>query len=172
MAAQPDQGLLAEMLREVERVVDHQVRWMKHQDDKTEQTLALATATLGGGLVLATFLHQTRASDIASLVLVASASSANLASLWRLLRAYLGVPKLLRLGPHPGWIAEKSNDATWSKADHYLFLLAGFPRYYEQNAEMLARVARERLAGLRLLLVALLGYSSAAAYMLWKGVIL
>lgn len=48
-----ERWLLAEMLREAERVVDRTFRMAEETDDKTEQMMAMGIASLAGGLALA-----------------------------------------------------------------------------------------------------------------------
>lgn len=47
---------LREMLREMERVIDHQIRALEEQDDKSEQLIRLVIAALAGGIALGSFL--------------------------------------------------------------------------------------------------------------------
>lgn len=159
------------MLREAERAVDHQVRVMEEQDDKTERVRTLSVAALGGALALATFVRQFAPLDGPFLVVFGAGALANLLALLRFLRAYVALPKARATGPDPRWIAEKANESTWSRERHLIALLQNYPAYFDHNAAVLARVVAERLAGLLLLTGSLGAYAAGAIYILGKGVI-
>lgn len=164
-----DTDVLRELLRQAERVLDHQARGMEEQDDKTEQPLALGVATLGGGLALATWVTQVGGSDLFFGLLIAAGALVNLVSLPTLMGAYLVLPLTLQVGPHPRWLAEQARDLETVLREVLLDLVETGPAYYEMNANALIRTSRERGRGLRLLLVAVCLYVLSAAYMLVQG---
>lgn len=167
----PDERwLLAEMLREAERVVDRILRITEEQDDKSEQAIALAVATLGGGLALATFGVTRGQVGAVALAALALAAALNLAALRQLIDAYLGLASgvSLQLGPHPGWLAERSNDAQWTIESHVAAVLKAHERDIRTNLAALERVARRRRVGLKLVLWAL-GFDVVGACLILGG---
>lgn len=166
----PGDDVLREMLRELERILDQQLRAVEEQDDRAEQAITLAVATLGGGLGLATLLSGALYRDGVSLAFLGVSAGVNLASLAWLLRAYMGVPKALQVGPRPTWLRDKANDAGWTVQDHLLSMVTDVPDYCLANADILRRRASIILRGVWMLLLALAGYAIVTLYILGRGV--
>lgn len=162
------------MLRESERTIDQQVRAMEELDDKSEHMLTLGVAALGGGAALATFaIANARLSvDAVFLAGVFIAGSLNLLALLLLSASYIGFRQHIErhVGPRLAWIAEKSNDATWRLLDHYLSLVMDYPSYEDWNAKRMAASAKKRRYGLNALLLAVLAYGLAFAYILTASI--
>jgi hypothetical protein len=167
-----DRWLLAEMLREAERVADRILRMTEEQDDKSEQTIALGVAILGGGVGLAGLAAGRADLDGAALAALALAGSANLVALHRFLGAYVGArgASSLHLGPDPAWLAERARQPEWSARFHILAVLEGHASDIEVNRRAIANVVRRRRSGLQLLLFALGCYALCAFYIVGRGV--
>lgn len=154
------------MVREAERVVDRVFRMAEEQDDKSEAAITLGVATLGGGLVLATFGATHRQADIMGLLVVAVAATANLSALHHFLDGYLGLrgPFFLRIGPSPDWIAQRVQDASWSPAQHVRSVLIAADADVRENVASMSHVVGRRRTGMRMLLASLVAYTIAGFY--------
>lgn len=170
LMAGDDEPVLPEVLRQLERLIDHQARALEEQDDRTEQALTLSVAILGGALALASLVRSSAVLDGAFLALLGGSAVLNIAALAGFLRAYLGVPKAVSVGPDPHWMSGKANDADWRMPDLLLSVVTDDPDYYAANGVILRRVAKEQLRGASLLVASLGGYAMATFYILGKGV--
>ena len=165
--------LVLEMLREAERVLDHQVRALESQDHKTSQMMPLEIGMLGAALALRTFAAQSRVADVPFAILLTVSAVANLGALVFLLDAYIGLSsrRYVHVGPRLGWLAEKVLEDEWTMEDHCASLLADFRDYFTHNKLVFARVAEVRRHSFVALFVALGGYLVSAAYILSRAVV-
>lgn len=171
MVDEDERWLLAEMLREAERVVDRLFRMAEEQDDKTEQTIAFGVAALGGGLALMTFAAGQRILDVPGFVLLLGGGITNLLALQRFLGAYLGLPRAsgLFVGPDPSWLADAA-DALPDAVAHLHLVLRLHATTAPENLAALRRVAAQRRTGLGILLLALVQYAFGAFYIVGRTV--
>lgn len=168
MVDEREERLLLEMLREAERVVDAQFEGMREHDDKTESSLNLAAASLGGGLLLAGLLP---GAGVVPWSLAVAAATLNIVALGLLVASYIGFRKEggMALGPHPSWLSERAQDEDWKLTDHAASVLAGHARSVDANARKLDRVLSRRRAALAVLLGALALYAIQAAYIVGRA---
>lgn len=162
------------MLREQERVIDHQVRALEEQDDRSEQMIRLGIAALAGGIALGSLL--VRGSTAPSgriLASLAIAAVLNLASIVLVVHAYVGFRRHSEghVGPDPGWIAEKAMDGSWTLEEHLLSLIVDHPRYSDHNMTVMNRIADRRRKGVYLLLSSLLAYAVGYFYILSEVIV-
>lgn len=167
----PGDDVLREMLRELERILDQQLRAVEEQDDRAEQAVTVAIATLGGGLGLASVVAGVVPTDPMFLLLLGVAASVNLGALHHFLRAYLGIPKALQIGPQPAWVRSKARDPAWTMGDHLQSLVENLPDYCHGNADILRQRAAELYRGTKVLLMAIGAYAIATVYILGRGVL-
>lgn len=162
--------LLAEMLRESERILDHQVKALEELDDKSEQMLGLGVALLGGGVAFGVLVTTSNALAVNStfIGLLASAGLLNVAALAFFVGSYIGFVRHteVHVGPSLAWIRDKSNEASWSLMDHYLSVLFDIPSYYDWNNRKSVAAARRRQVGVYVLLVAVALYGIAFLFIL------
>lgn len=162
--------VLAEMLREAEKIVDHQVQAIEEMDDKAEQMIGIGIGTLGGGLALAAFLaDRTGVTGIvAPYSAVAIPLSLSVAAILFFLESYIGIlnPRSAAVGPDLRWIREKSNDSGWGLKDHYLSVLAAYPNFYDANMKKMEHSVTWRRRGLFVLMIAVASYAVGAYYIL------
>jgi hypothetical protein len=160
-----DPALLAELVRESERVVDWQVKAFERAEDKSDRLMSLALAVLGGGLAIGAIVNADGppAYGAIALGLVAGAACLNLTSLVFFLRASPGLLEQhdVRPGPAPRALSRRSLDNTWTLEDHYLDFLRSMADCHIENAANLARAVLGRRRGLRLLLCAIAAYALA-----------
>lgn len=167
-----ERWLLAEMLREAERVVDRTFRMAEETDDKTEQMMAMGIASLAGGLALASLAAGAERLDGTGLGLLILAGSVNLLAVHRFLEAYVGLPRStsLSLAPHPDWLREKAEDADWTAGAHLFALLHQHAAGVRANLKAIEMVVRRRRDGARLLLGSIGLFAIAAFYILGRTV--
>jgi hypothetical protein len=164
-----DDGLLREMLREAEGVLDQQLHALDELDDKTEQLLAVGVATAGAGIALFAFLAQRGGGvGLAAQAGWMASFASNLAALLAFLQAYVGfgARRLPKAGPSLSWLAEKANDAAWSLEAHVASVVAAYPEYFRNNDRVLVRQGRAQQIGLALLTASVLSYAGVAFYVL------
>lgn len=166
---------LREMLREQERVIDHQVHALEDHDQKSEHMIKVCIAALAGGVTLATILL--RGPHDVSLVTLAPFSGAailNLASLVLFVDAYVGFRRQAEahIGPDPAWIAQKADDAEWTLEEHLLSIIADHPRYSDHNLLAMERTTKRRRYGIYLLLASITAYAGAYIFILQEVMLL
>ena len=163
-------GVLAEMLREAERAVDQQLKVLEELDDKSEQLLAVALATLGSGLALVTFASGREALllDPSFRGLVGLAIVSNLCALLAVLRGYVGAGQGRErfAGPSPRWLKEKANLSDWTMERHQVTVIGGFADWFDHNAALMDAQRRTHRLGVLVLAVAVLLYAWAGIYVL------
>jgi hypothetical protein len=154
----PRAALLVEMVREAERVLDRVLRSMEEQDDKTEQGIALAIATLGGGLAIASLSEAARPILLAA---IGVGAALNLAAVAGFLDAYVGisggVPLCLALDPR--WLVDTAADDTWSLERHLEALVGAYGEAIRANVRALALVAQRRKRALTWLMASVAVYA-------------
>lgn len=157
--------LLAEMLSEAERVLDHQVHALEELDDKVEQLLALSVAVLLGAFALAAFLAERAGAWRLYAAGLSGGGLWNVAAIVRFARAYGVVDREVetQAGPDTYWLVERARDPAWSADAHLPQVLGAVHNRIEANGEMAAFVSQERADGLRWLLAALVVYALVLA---------
>lgn len=169
-AAMPDEGpKLAELVRQLERFVDHQIRASEELDDKIELLLSVVIALAGGGIGLLQLLRTGGAGfRIGVAVLLGSAILAFGASALMLLHAYVGLTAARAPRIHPGtdpaWLAAIAMDASWSMDHIHHATIKGLRDRTGENDAELARVGRLHRVALYLA-IAGLAASAAATFM-------
>lgn len=171
MPFDPEEGereRLAEMVREAERVLDHQVRAAERLDERSQQGVALATAALGGALALGSLVAGSapRSADHLFLPLLAGGGVLNLFALFQLLQAHAGLREggTLRVAPGLAWLDSKAGQRTWTLLLHLRSVIAGARAYEEYNRRALLETAARRRRGLAALLASLAVYAAAYLY--------
>lgn len=162
---------LAETLREVERIIDHQARAIEELDDKSEQFITLAVAALAGGIALGAFGVQQLAHgvDALAVALLGVAGGFNLIGLLFIVNSYIGFRQQIEVyvGPDVEWLVQKSNDRDWTLASHYLNVIAGFAGYYQNNLKKMSHSVHWRRRGVYVLVTGVAAY--AATFLLILG---
>lgn len=159
--------LLAVMLQDAQRVIDHEVRAIEESDDKTEHLIGLGVAALAGGLGLASLVagRQEIVLGWGFFAAIGAGGMLNLASLGMFLASYVGLKgnRAAIVGPSLEWLQEKSLQLGWNVQSHYLSLLSqdGLPAYSRSNLARLASAAKLRRHGLYLLSASVAGYTGA-----------
>lgn len=168
-----ERWLLAEMLREAERVVDRTFRMAEEQDDKTEQLIVLSIASLGGGLALATFAANLHGFDLVGLGLLAGGGVSNLGALHRLLGSYAGMPRVasLAVGPDLDWLVARGDEPAWTDISHLRAVLRSMAKASRMNLATLELVRQRRRTGTSLLVVSLGSFALAACYIVGRTVV-
>lgn len=170
------QDLLREMLREVERIVDHQVQALSELNAMSAQAATAAQAILAGGIVLVSivasqFLDHV---DIGFLALFTAGSIVNIHALMYLLAAYKGPGRyeLVETGPEPLWVESKAGDARWGWNEHIRSVIGGLTESARRNLLLMKRKAAKRHGGIRLLGIALALYAASLMEVLWTALLL
>jgi hypothetical protein len=157
--------LLREMVREAERLVDHQLQAMEELDNKSEQMIKLSVALLAGGAALAGFTirHLVAYAGGAFLAALGVAATLNGTAIVSFVASYVGLRHQTdaHVGPHPRWLKQKPVDEGWTLALHVGSLIQGYADYSDHNVGRMRTSARRRVRGLALLAAALIGYASA-----------
>lgn len=156
------------MLREAERVIDHQVRALEELDDKSEQMITVTIAALAGGVAMGLLLAQESLglSSPAATLSLGLAGALNLLALGMFLFAYLGgtAHTEVEVGPSIRWLVEKSNDETWDEPTHLVSAISGFTEYDRHNIERMAHATDWRRRGLLVLFGSLFTYGATLLY--------
>lgn len=159
-----------ELLREAERVIDHQVRSIERSDSKSAELLRLGVAALAGGLALAALTAQyaPRAANTLVLFLFGAGGVFNLISLLFFLSAYTGFKRHpeSHTGPRLSWLVTKANLPGWTLPEHVLSLLVALNSFEEHNVLELIRSADWRRRGLYALGIALVSYAGSTFFIL------
>jgi hypothetical protein len=139
---------------------------------KTESAIGLGTAALGGGYALVGLAVEKIPAALGwpLLVLVVVAGTLNLLALLFFVRSTLAIRTSLIVGPSPDWVREKSKDATWTKNDLWASLLSKFPEKSRANDEVMKRAVDRRIAGMRLLILAMAFHALTFVYVLGVGI--
>lgn len=168
-------AVLREMVREAERVIDHQVRVWERLDAKAEQLIRSALLTLAGAVALATFfLRQSEVLlDGLFLLLFLGAGLSIVLALLFFIASYAGFrsDRRLGIGPSPRWLADQAVRSEDSMADHLTAVLATYREDFRGNRAAMDLALRSRQRGLAALLVGILGYASAFAYVVGGSIL-
>lgn len=165
-------GLLAEMVREAERVIDHQVSVLKELERKSDRVTTTAQGLLAGAVILITFVTArvpTRA-DLPFLVLFSLAGLVNAVALLRSLDSFIGPRhhEAVSVGPSVDWIHRRSQERGWDAADHRLSVVRGLAEYERDNQDFMRRKADKVSTNLRLVSWAVATYAASLLYVLWR----
>lgn len=155
---------LHEIVRQLERYVDHQVQASGELDRKNEVLLSVVLALTGGGIALLGTIRPLNATGIdptAVLLLLGSTSLAGAAVV--LTDAYLGLTQARAPKMYPGidpiWLAEVAADESFT-AEHVAYATTGTLRLgVEKNERELTRRGRLRRAAFYLGLAGLALYA-------------
>src|ERR1051325_3389938 len=149
------------MLREAERVLDHEVQAIEQLDAKTSQALTLAIS----GITLLVVLGTLAGTNVSRsfLALLALAGLANAAAVHALIRAYHSLPSRaeVSVGPSPAWLADALTVARSLREPMDSFLL-GYRDYHSNNQAFIADMKRSRTVGVKLLVASALLYGGCA----------
>jgi hypothetical protein len=156
-----DLDMRREMLREAERVIDHEVQAIEQLDAKTSHALTLAIS----GITLLVALGTLAGANVSRsfLVVLALAGVANGAAVHALIRAYHGLRSRgeVSVGPSPVWLADGLT-VERSLREHLDSVLLGYRDYHLHNQAFMSDMKRSRAAGIRLLVLAAFLYGVAA----------
>lgn len=160
---------LREMLREQERVIDHQVRALEELDDKSEHMIRLSMAALAGGVGLASVvLRATTSPSVLLLVPLVIAAGLNCWGLAVFVDAYVGLTRHrdAHVGPNPSWVARKALEDSWTLEEHLLAVVTNHERYNAHNLAVMEHAATRRHLGVYLLLGSIMAYAGGYIYIL------
>lgn len=165
-------AVLREMVREAERVIDHQARVWEGLDGKAEQLMRLALLALAGAVGLATFLLQMRdvhLDEVFLALFLAAGFVVVLATLF-FVSAYAGIRSDRRfdVGPAPAWLAERSHRRNPALGAHLREVLATYDEDYEANRRRMDLVARSRKRGVLMLVAGIAVYAVGFIYVVGR----
>ena len=160
--------LLAEMLREAERVVDRQVESLRALDAKTEQVLGMGVALVGAEVAGAGYLQGAGDGWSVGDSFLIGAIALAFAGLAVLLDVYVGVRRssVWLMGPDVAWLSREANDPRWRSVEHYVHVIAALERSHRANGRTLERQSFLRRTAVVLLLVSAFLAAGGAFYLL------
>ncbi len=162
------------MAASAERLLDHQIRAAEELDDKAEQMIRLAIATMAGAITVALFVGQEPAIDADPLaaIIFGVGLVANLLAAFLFVHAYVGVGRPVELYPSVSaqWLLEKKQDDTWTVEDHLSSLVTSYAAYAESNVKKMERSAGRRTRGLFCLLAGIMVESVAIALIVGRTI--
>lgn len=175
MGREETAAVLREMVREAERVVDHQARVWEGLDAKAEQLMRLALLTLAGAVALATFFLQQRdvVLDGIFLGLFLAAGLLVVMAILFIVSSYAGFrsDRRLGLGPSLGWLADRSARSGVTLDGHLRAVLAKYREDFEGNRASMDLALRSRQRGLFLLVGGIFGYAVAFVYVVGGSIL-
>ena len=128
----PEVELRREMLREAERVLDHEVAAIEQLDQKTSHALTLTISGFSLLVLLAT-LSPTDPTT-ASLLLLGAGGAANALAALLLTKEYHLEPDAgVHVGPDPAWLRAAA-DVGVQEMEYLDLVLLGFAEYHRHNA--------------------------------------
>lgn len=151
------------MVADAERLIDNQVRAAEELDDKAEQMITLAVATLAGALTVALFIGQEP--DITAnwgfAGLYAVGLLLNLIGIVLFIDSYIGIRHPMEMYPAPDirWLEKKRDDPGWNLESHLSSLISSYAAYSESNVSKMKQSADRRRHGLYLLMGAVSVYA-------------
>lgn len=167
--------MLREMVREAERVIDHQVRVWEGLDAKAEQLMRLALLVLAGAVALATFFVQRPGVpfDAVFLAIFLGAGLLVVFAILYLLASYAGFrsDRRLSVGPAPAWLVDRSTRSDPSLRDHLRAVLETYRDEYEENRRRMDLAAESRMCGLALLVAGIGAYAAAFIYVVGGAIL-
>lgn len=170
--ADADAALLAEMVREAERVIDHQVSVLKELDRKSGLVTTVAQALLAGAVILITLVtaQEVQGVDVPFIALLSSGGLVNVVALVRSLDAFVGPRQheAVKVGPDIRWVRRRSQEEGWGATNHRLSVISGLAAYQEDNLGFMGRKLEKVWGTLRLLSAAVGLYAASLLYLLWK----
>lgn len=139
---------------------------------KAESSITLGTGALGAGLAIVGLAVQSIPASLTwvLVVLVAAGGALNLLGLMFLVRSTLAVRADFNVGPSAVWLSEKSRDPDWTQEDLWASTLESWPGIEKENFAILGNAVDKRVAGMRLLMLAMAFYALAFVYVLGIGV--
>lgn len=160
--------LLVEIVRESERVVDHQIKAAEESDDKNEHLTSLGVALVGAEVAAYAYVRGSVPENSSVMIVLPAAIVLALAALTAFLDAYVGIARRIRFhaGPHPEWLAAKANESSWSPNLHLVATASSFARYFNANTASLAAANRSRRLGLALLVASTALAAGGTLYLL------
>lgn len=163
-----DPALLSELVREAERVLDHQVRVWEELDGKAEALMRLGLATLAGAVALATFFLQEPAVRLGTVFLAIFVAAGFLVVLSVLffLASYVGLrtDRRLGVGPSPVWLERQAQRPANGLAAHHEAVLAVHRTDFESNRRRMDLAVESRRRGSLLLTAGVLLYAAGFIY--------
>jgi hypothetical protein len=152
---------LREMLREAERVIDHEVRAIEELDKKTAQALTLSLSGLSLFVLLGGFVGPKASPAFLALFMVAGVLNAG--AVYLLVKSYHGPESRaeVNVGPSPVWMAEKLGTQE-GLGDHYAAVLFGYAEYHIHNVRFMDEIKKARSNAVGLLSLAGAFYAAAA----------
>lgn len=170
-----DVRLLREMVRESERLIDHQLQAMEQLDDKAEHMVGLSVALLAGGVALVGFMIQNLPDRIGFWFALGVSCGVilNLGSIASFLRSYVGIAPHteLHVTPHPTWMLEKVHDEQWSLWRHLGSLVRSYAKYSDVNVAKMRASGIYRAHGTALLALATTFYSTSMFLILGRVIL-
>lgn len=162
---------LAEVVRELERYVDHQVRATEEIDDKAEQLIALSVVLFGGAFAVFALSTSTVSAAVRGfLPVVVAGFLSNTAAFLVLLHGYLGLREAeaprVDVSPDPFWVLDRLEEPWWTLQHHYHAVIRGYTVIARRNRSELARLTKQRRRGLYLLVLAATLYATGM-FILW-----
>lgn len=160
--------LLREMVREAERVVDHQARLWEGLDAKAEQLMRLALLTLAGAVALATFFLQVQdiPLDETFLFLFLAGGLLVVLAVLFIVSSYVGIRSDRRfdVGPSPAWLVERSSHRNSTLEVHLGKVLETYEEDFATNRRRMDLVARSRRWGVLMLVWGTAVYAAGFIY--------
>lgn len=160
--------VLAELLRQAERVIEQQAQAREQLDSKTQEIMAIGLAALGGGVALATFVAEKLVGAPVWPVMgaLAAAGLLNLVALGLFIAAYIGFADQVELaiGPDLEWVRQKAEDPSWTREETLLNLIIATPQYAAFNRASGEEAARQRRWGILILGLAVIAYAGIGLY--------
>ncbi|MEA3200397.1 MAG: hypothetical protein QOE90_1825 [Thermoplasmata archaeon] len=167
MDDEPARAVL-EILREAERVLDHQIRSLEELDDKIEQMLALGVGSLAGAFALAAFIASREPRWAGYAAALASGALWNCAAVFYFARGYGIVDREVqaKVGPSTGWLAAQAQGPSPNLVEHGRLVVAVLHNSFEDNDETATFIAQQSRKGVRWLAAALMLYGAVVVLFL------
>lgn len=165
-----------EVLHQLERLLDHEVRAVEEADDQFELLVVVDLAILGGGIALVRSLIPSGVEDALTLdpiVVLTLASGFALASISfiLLMHGYVGwtsgAGPRTQVGPNPDHLIELSQDSQVSSAHVRSGLIAGYSSYVREIEAVLRDKARLRRHALYETFFSLVVFLVATLMVVW-----
>lgn len=166
---------LQEMVRQAERVIDHQMRVWEQLDTKAEQMMRLSLLILAGAVTLATFFLQdsTVALDRVFLAVFVGAGLFVVVAILFFVASYTGFreDRRFRVGPSPAWLQRRAHYVGRSPMEHRMASLAAYREYFDANRGGIDLALRSRKRGLIFLVAGILLFVGAFVYVVGGAIL-